>query len=111
MKSIWTDTVNIPEREALKGNKKADVAVNGGYTYRVLFAETGEKSHRVRGRSDCRRTDQEHHSKDYKPAWLVLQQTGRYIWRKVCRSIREGKSGSNRAVCKIGGRGRNGLSL
>ena len=29
MKSIWTDTVNIPEREALKGNKKADVAVIG----------------------------------------------------------------------------------
>ena len=38
MKSIWTDTVNIPEREALKGNKKADVAVIGAGLAGILIA-------------------------------------------------------------------------
>ena len=38
MKSIWTDTVNIPEREALKGNKKADVAVIGAGMAGILIA-------------------------------------------------------------------------
>ncbi len=38
MKSVWSDTVKIPARESLKGNKKADVAVIGGGMAGLLIA-------------------------------------------------------------------------
>ena len=77
MKSIWNETVDLPEFVPLEGDISTDVLIIGGGLAGILCAwelqQAGVDYILVEKDRICRGGDRKYHSQDYCSAWTDLQ--------------------------------------